>query len=223
MKCAQAKSLFSLYLDGAVTGRQMHALNGHLAGCPACAAEYSGWRGTQRLVAALGPRKAPADLNLRLRLAISREAALVRRRPWQSLQLHLENLLNAFMVPATAGAVSAIVIFGLLIGFFAMPAPLQASSEDVPTMLYTPPQLAQSPFSGGIGAIHDDSLVLEAYVDANGRVQDYRILSAPPDAEALVPALENMLIFTVFHPATAFGRPTSGRAVLSFSKINVHG
>jgi hypothetical protein len=32
-----------------------------------------------------------------------------------------------------------------------------------------------------------------------------------------------MLIFTVFHPATAFGRPTSGRAVLSFSKMTVKG
>jgi hypothetical protein len=75
----------------------------------------------------------------------------------------------------------------------------------------------------GMGAINDDSLVVEADIDANGRVQDYRILSAPADTQALLPQLKNMLIFTVFRPATAFGRPTSGRAVLSFSKINVKG
>jgi hypothetical protein len=80
-----------------------------------------------------------------------------------------------------------------------------------------------SPFSSNMDTVNADSIVVEAYVDANGRVQDYRILSAPNDARTLDPKLENMLIFTVFHPATAFGRPTSGRAVLSFSNINVKG
>jgi hypothetical protein len=32
-----------------------------------------------------------------------------------------------------------------------------------------------------------------------------------------------MLIFTVFRPATSYGRPTTGKAVLSFSEINVKG
>jgi hypothetical protein len=31
------------------------------------------------------------------------------------------------------------------------------------------------------------------------------------------------LIFTTFRPATNLGRPTAGRAVLSFSKISVRG
>ena len=90
-------------------------------------------------------------------------------------------------------------------------------------MLYTPPVLAQSPFSNGMERINAESIVIEAYMDANGRVQDYRILSAHAEADEIKPQLENMLIFTTFRPATAFGQPTSGRAVLSFSKINVRG
>ena len=39
----------------------------------------------------------------------------------------------------------------------------------------------------------------------------------------LLPKLNHMLIFTVFQPATNFGRPIPGRTVLSFSKINVRG
>jgi hypothetical protein len=54
-------------------------------------------------------------------------------------------------------------------------------------------------------------------------VQDYRILSQPDDDEALLPKVKNMLIFTTFRPATSMGRPTPGRAVISFSKINVRG
>ena len=127
------------------------------------------------------------------------------------------------MVPATAGLVSAVLIFGLLLGFFALPSQLQASSGDVPLMLYTAPQLEQTMFGTSLGSTGDDSVVIEAYVDANGRVEDYRILSQPDDAGAVLPEVKKILIFTTFRPALSMGRPTSGRAVISFSKISVRG
>ena len=223
MKCNEARPLFSLYLDSAVTGRQMQAVEAHLAGCEACRRDYAGLAQTQRLVCGLGRKPAPADLAVKVHVAISREAAAAHQSQFDGLRVRFANALNGFMVPATAGVVSAIIFFGLLISFLAIPAQLQATGNDVPTMLYSPPQLAASPFSEGFVNTNGDSVVVEAYVDANGRVQNYRILSAPENANALVPKLENMLIFTVFRPATAFGQPTSSRAVLSFSKINVKG
>jgi hypothetical protein len=119
--------------------------------------------------------------------------------------------------------VSAVLIFGLLLGFFALPGQLQASSGDVPLMLYTAPQLEQSVFGTSLGSIGEDSVVIEAYVDANGRVEDYRILSQSEDAQAVIPQVKNLLIFTTFRPALSMGRPTAGRAVISFSKISVKG
>ena len=71
--------------------------------------------------------------------------------------------------------------------------------------------------------IDDDSLVIEAYVDANGRVQDYRILSDSVDSKEVLPKVKQMLIFTTFRPALSMGRPTPSRAVLAFSKVNVKG
>jgi hypothetical protein len=62
-----------------------------------------------------------------------------------------------------------------------------------------------------------------AYVDSNGRVQDYRVMSDSDQSEQLLPQVKNMLIFTTFRPATLMGIPTAGRAVLSFSKISVKG
>jgi len=222
MKCAQAKPLFSPYLDGAVTGRQMRELDQHLANCTLCRREYSSLRRIQQLLSRAGRRKPPADLGLKLRVAISQEAANSRRRYGQGGMVRFQNALNAFMVPATAGLVTAVVIFILLMGFL---APLQANNSDVPLMLYTAPQLQQSAFGTALDSINDDSLVIEAYVGSDGRVQDYRILSK--DAEGLLPQIKkNMLIFTTFttfRPATSMGRPTPGRAVLSFSKISVKG
>ena len=74
MKCAEARHKFSPYLDGAVSGAEMHALRQHLNGCPDCHQKYAQLRRTQELMVQIGRRKAPADLALRLRVAISREA-----------------------------------------------------------------------------------------------------------------------------------------------------
>ena len=221
MKCAHANSLFSPYLDGAVTGAQMRALAAHLESCSACWQEYALLRQSQQLLAKAGRRKAPADLALNLRLAISREVAQRKGSYWRGWQVRLENALNAFAVPVTAGLVAAIGIFAFLMGSLALP--LQADNDDVPLMLNTAPQLQQTAFGMSLDSITDDSLVIEAYVDSNGRVQDYRILSDSKSTKELLPRVKNMLIFTTFQPATFMGQPTAGHAVLSFSKINVKG
>jgi Putative zinc-finger len=225
MNCAEYKKQFSLYLDGQVSGAEMHALTRHMETCPDCTREYAELRRTQQLLAGLSKAKpkAPADLALRLRLAISRESAPARRRRFEGAMVRLSNALNAFMVPATAGALSAVLTFGLLLGFFALPQQLEASSSDVPLMFYTGPQLERSAFGTSLGSIGDDSVVIEAFVGANGRIEDYRILSQPNGAQAALSQVKNLLIFTTFRPALSMGRPTAGRAVISFSKISVKG
>lgn len=223
MKCAEARQLLSPYLDGAVTGAQMHALSEHMARCRNCEREYSLLTETQRLLGQLGRKKAPTDLSLKLRVAISHEAAYARRPRFQGALVRLQNALNAFMVPATAGLVAAVVIFGVLMGFFGLPNVEAMSTNDVPLMLYTQPEWQSSAFGVTMGSVNSDSLVIEADVGSDGRVQDYRILSDPAEMEELLPQVKNMLIFTTFRPATSMGRPMPGRAVLSFSKISVKG
>jgi Putative zinc-finger len=225
MKCAQARPLMSPYLDGVVSGAQMQALGRHLEACAACNQEYALLRQTQQVLAGMGRRKVPSDLALRLRVAISRESARARRPYLESAMLRLQNVVNACMVPAMAGLAATVVAFGLLMGFMA--PPLQADEADVPLMLNTAPQLQQRAFGTSLDSIREDSLVIEAYVDANGRVQDYRILSGTANEKDLPPQVKNMLIdfmtFTTFRPATYMGRPTSGRAVFSFSRVSVKG
>lgn len=62
-----------------------------------------------------------------------------------------------------------------------------------------------------------DSLAVEAYVDSNGRVWNYRILSA---SKSLPPQIKHTLIFSTFRPATFMGQRTSGTATLIFSDVN---
>jgi Putative zinc-finger len=220
--CTQSKSMLSAYLDGAITGKQMHVLDQHLRQCPQCDRQYQSLRRTQSLLARVGPARVPEDLSLKLRLAISREAARRRSPHFGSLILHVENALRAFMVPATTGLVATILVFGVVVGMLTSPPAVHANASDVPLMFATDPELQPSSFGFTMGAVGEDSLVIEAYVDANGRVQDYRILSGSENPKD-IHELKNMLILTTFRPATWMGTPRSGTAILSFSKISVKG
>jgi hypothetical protein len=223
MMCPKARRLFSPYLDGRVTGAEMLALQNHLQQCAKCNQRYESLRQTQQLLMSVGRPKAPEDLALRLRVAISREVAAAKRPPFEGLLVRLENSLRAHMVPATAGFLSAVLIFGVAMVYFVAPSSLQANNDVPLVMVNTGPELQQTPLGITLDTINADSLVVEAYVDANGRVQDYRILSDTDASKDVLPEVKRMLIFTTFRPALSMGRPTASRAVLSFSKISVRG
>ena len=222
LQCPGAKRLFSPYLDGAVTGGEMLALQDHLSECAECNGEYQELRRTQQLLVSVGRAKAPEDLGLRLRVAISREAARTKR-PYEGLLVRIENALRAHLVPATAGFLSAVIIFGIAMVYFVEPSTLLAHNDVPLVMVNTAPELQQSAFGMSLDSINADSLVIEAYVDENGRVQDYQILSDPDASKDVLPQVKRMLIFTTFRPALSMGRPTPSRAVLSFSRISVRG
>ena len=215
MDCKQAKSKFSSYLDGAVSGHEMLDISAHLDGCGTCQSSYRSLQRTQAMLASLGTRKAPQDLELRLRLAIQQERSRSAARMLENLGLRIEHAINSFMLPATAGLVTAVIMFGVLIGCFARPV----VGNDIPTSLYTPPRLAAGPYA--IQGL-DSPVLIEASVDSSGRVLAYRILSGH-DSDSLRMKIDNALIFTTFEPARAFGEPASGHVVLAFATVDVKG
>ncbi len=223
MRCTEARPLFPLYQDGAVTGMEMHALSEHMGECDVCQSEYLKLENTRLLVSSLGRKAAPPDLALKIRVAVSRERSRSFRHILASYAVRLENGVNAFMFPATAGIVSAVVFFVALIGFFVPP---KADADDVVPGVYMrarllPPQSAMSS-SADIDLNLDTPVVVQAYVDTGGRVQNYEII-AGPDTEAIRSQLNRALLFTSFSPAYAFGQPVPGTAVISFSHVNVKG
>ena len=220
MKCSEAKRMFSPMLDSLLDAKEARTLNGHIAECESCGTQFAALNRTKWMLATMEPHAAPPELALRLKVAVSQQLATRRQGRWDGIQVRWENALNAFMFPATAGLVSAVLIFGMLIGVL-VPAHF-SSSNDVPTMLYTPPEMTSAPFGLESGTANGDAILVEAQVDSHGRVQDYRVLNGTGEAE-LSPAMKNAPIFTQFRPATNFGLPTTGRVVISFSNINVGG
>ena len=224
-ECSSIRDQFSSYLDGAITGVAMQSVAAHLESCAPCGTDFAAWRATQLLLAGLGPAKPPADLALRLRVAISQERAHTARRSLARWQVRWQNTVAPLLLQASAGLASAVLLIGtvtLLVGTFAAPEPLQAS--DAPPATASSPRFLYSTFENTDGAMarRGDSLIIEAYVDDEGRVYDFRILSGPDDPRIRA-QIENMLLFSVFEPARVFGQPVKGLAVLSFSGVSVRG
>ncbi|HKD80426.1 MAG TPA: zf-HC2 domain-containing protein [Candidatus Angelobacter sp.] len=219
MKCEEAKPLFSSYIDGAVSGAEMHQVSGHLEKCRECQSEYVVLENTRSLLSSLGRRQPPPDLALKIRVAISNERSRRGRRLLQGYLVRLEDAFNGFMFPATAGLLSAIVFIGSLIGLL---TPAQVSAyDDVPSAFYTPPRLELSEYPEP-QLILDSPVVIETYVDSTGRVENYRIISGRDDDEVRA-QLNRALLWTKFAPAQSFGHPVPGKAIMSFSHINVKG
>ncbi len=219
MRCTEARPLFSSYLDRAVSGTEMHEISGHLDQCAECQQEYVLLENTRSLVSSLGRRQPPSDLALKIRVAISSSRSRNSVGWFQRYALRIENAFRGFMFPATAGVLSAIVFFGVLIVLL-VPAQVSAN-DDVPSTFYTPPRLQLSEYPENQLNL-DSPVVIETYVDASGRVENYRIISGRDDEEVRE-QLNRALLFTIFAPAQSFGRPVPGKAIMSFSHINVKG
>jgi hypothetical protein len=217
---------FTEYLDGRLTGREMQRVSAHLERCRECAGEWEVLRRMQTSLSSLGSVAEPPDLPLRIRVAVSQEMARKRQNAVHVWTLAWKNTVGPFLLQASAGFASAVLLMGtviVLVTMFAQPEAARAYADE-PLGMVTSPRLlylsAGAP-SNQIGEI-PGSVVVEAYVNGSGQVYDYRIVSGPAD-ETTRAQVENLLLWSVFEPARRFGQPVRGLAVLSFSGVSVRG
>jgi putative zinc finger protein len=210
--CNQVQTeLLTDYIDGRLTGREMQKMDEHLQACQGCMQEWKWLRDVQSAVAGLGPVKEPADLPLRIRVAVSQERARSRR---------------SILLQAGAGFASAVLLLGtivFLVSVLAKPETAQATSDEPLGNATAPRLLYFSNAQGGNAATAiDGPVVVEVCINDSGEVYDYRIVSGPTDATTRS-QVENLLLFSRFAPARFFGQPVRGLAVLSFSGVSVRG
>jgi hypothetical protein len=216
---------FSEYLDGRLTGLEMQRIAAHLEDCRGCAGEWYALRNAQASLAALRPVPEPKDLLLRIRVAVSQERARRSKSVFHTWRLVWQNTVGPFLLQATAGFASAVLLLGtvvVLVGLVAQPQVAHAGDE--PLGNATAPRLLYSLASTGDDDIASlpGPVVVEAYVNDSGWVYDFRIVSGPNDS-ATRAQVEHLLVESVFAPARFFGQPVRGLAIVSFSGISVRG
>ena len=222
--CNTIRNSFSDYLDGAVSGHEMQAIAGHLESCQACTREFAEWRAVQNSLALLRPAKAPANLGLKLRLAISRENAKRTFSSFDRLKLQWENSVRPMLIQVSAGFAVAVALLsgvGFLLGTVAVPQAVLANDEPLGAMT-APHYLYSAAHPIPIVTPQDTTIVVEADVNDQGRVYDYNIVSGPQDPGVNI-QVGDQLLLSVFEPARVFGAPIRGRVLLTFSGVSVRG
>ena len=212
--CMNIRSHFSDYLDGRCEREELKSVRFHLGLCATCQQDLERMQAVQAELRGLARRRVPPELGLRLRIRMSHE---LHRNLLGRLWVRFENAFQPLLLPASGGVLTAIIFFVLIMGSQFVP---RSTSPDIPLGFYTPPRvriLAPLNFNAG-----DQSVVLLTQIDAAGRVMSYRVLSGQPSPQ-LSHDLDRIIYFSLFDPATAFGKPTGGQVVLSLRRITVRG
>lgn len=225
MVCNAVQGKFTDYLDGRLSGAEMQEITTHLDSCHWCAREWNSLRSTQAALADLGQVPEPEDLVLKIRVAVSQERARARQSIRQTWGLAWKNTIGPFLFQVSTGFASAVLLLGtvtVLVTMFTQPQPVQASDEPLgvasaPRLMYLSSGVGQD----DIGAA-SNPVVVEVYINNEGQVYDYRIVSGPDDA-ATRAQVENLLLLSRFQPARFFGQPVRGLAVISFAGVSVRG
>ncbi len=114
------------------------------------------------------------------------------------------------------------VLIGSLTWLIGTAAPVQANDDRLadlhpPRFLYS--QLPPEPIatSGQFVAV-----LVDAKVNADGRVYDYSVVQGPSDPQTRA-RIEANLLSSYFKPATVFGVPVPGHAMMTYTTVDVHG
>jgi Putative zinc-finger len=212
--CSEIRSYFSDYMDGVCPSETVHSVRYHLAHCVACASDLERYEALHTELRHLSRQQVTPQLALRLRVQMSQE---LHRNLLQRFKVRLENVFRPVLLPSAAGVLVALISIALMLG---AGTPQSSSVPDVPLDLVTPPRVqVLPPMNFDTGA---QPLVLVTYVNAQGRVTSYKIISGQ-QSPGLMQRLDQMMYYSLFQPATSFGQPTKGQVVLSFRTITVRG
>jgi hypothetical protein len=192
-------------------------LTGHLLGCGSCHEEYEY---QARLISPLRELSAvepPPDLAMAIQVRASARHGISFRERWQ---VRLSNLMRPVALPAAGGVLTALILFVVLIPAFYV-SRAAGLNQDVPTALMTEPRFKQA----SALPVYEDVLV-EAWIDEQGKISSFQVLNAPLGAAVDKNSgflSGDVLLTTIFEPATRFGQPTAGKVLLSFRRITIRG
>ncbi len=121
-------------------------------------------------------------------------------------------------LPVAGGLISAMLMFGVLIPSVSF---ARIKTIEPPSPVFTEPdgqvvgegefprlESANQPISKG-------SVVVLLVIDDRGRVRDYHVTQG-----AMTQEVQNFILFSVFTPATMFGKPTWGEVQAVFGAEN---
>jgi hypothetical protein len=224
MNCRKTRKMLNAYLDDSLLWMEAEAVESHLGQCHACVSEYRQLLALKQVLRSLNRREPPSELALQLRIEISKlQSGLTLARACA----RMKDFLRPVLLPAFSGVVLTFFLFLVPFNSFFPGSRLSASGRDIPIGLFTDPRpdpafVRQFMEINNINNV-EKPFTVETYIGMDGRVISYTIIDGPRDQET-IRKLDQFLLFQgLFEPATYFGKPTTGKFLWSFDKIDVVG
>ncbi len=222
MNCRWMRNNLGAYHDGELSSAKRLAARLHLSACSRCFAESERLEDLSPLAATLSPVRPPANLNMRLRLAVYREMARETwaRRTLRAIRAGLIDGMRPLAIRTGGGLLAALLLFGVVMpDLWTVRA---ASRHDVPLTylakgFVNPPAMAMLAPNG-----IQENVTVVVYIDMRGQVYDLEVLNHSGD-NRLHLQIANTLLFSEFEPATNFGLPVAGRLLITFTYYTVNG
>jgi len=225
MNCEKVRKTLSAFLDSNLAPERFDTMTQHLAQCRDCssyARELGDLHSALRNLPAAAP---PALLATELQVLASRERMRQLSRStytalfhyWMAeMRLFFDNLMRPIAIPFAGGLVSAVFLFTMLMPTLQFP---HLTLNDVPSGLFTQSVATVEtipPFGFG-----ENNVVVQVMLDEQGNVVDYDL----PDnvSSKLRNDIANMILFTKYEPATAYGVPIAAKVMVCFRRIDVKG
>jgi hypothetical protein len=218
---AVQESLWDFMAD-ALNGCERERVSRHLEDCRDCDLHRSEVRSLRMGLKGLPNVQVSPLLGTRLRVIASRERSrqMLRRDLAARLaelraraRLMFDNLLRPIAVPAAGGVLASLFCFGVIVDSLHV---RPNWDNDIPIGLYTKVILDDvTPFSVG-----GQDVMVQLTVDPNGKVSDWSVPSGDASSDELQ-EIGNLVAYSSFIPATAFGQRVSGKILVGINHINV--
>ncbi|PYT27725.1 MAG: hypothetical protein DMG57_17390 [Acidobacteria bacterium] len=227
MNCESVQRKLSAFQDRSLGPEAFGAIAEHLVSCRECASYSEDVGEICSSLRELPRFMPPARLLTQLQVLASRERAYRLSHNtlpalihyWRAeLRLVVDNLMRPFAIPFAGGLLSAVFLFSMLVPTFQFQRHMH---NDVPSGLYTQSDATVDAFPPPFGFSEND-VVVQLTLDAKGSVVDYSLPNGSVSKQ-MRNDIANMILFTKFQPATAFGLPAASTVLISFRRIVVKG
>jgi hypothetical protein len=224
MSCENVQELISLLVDGRMPETEREKVLTHIGACWQCGARLAALQAQRTIMRQMAQAPMPADLTARLSVMASheRERRLGRasfserlRRLSSKIDLAFDNLMRPVALPITGGLLSTLLLFGLIMPSLSFSHPNggydfstvpqgsivatpwnQGADDDAADFpIFAPPDQPKSDYVN----------IVNLSIDEFGRVADWSIVRGQ-----LTDEMKDIIMFSRFEPATAFGVRTSG-------------
>jgi hypothetical protein len=224
LNCKSVRSALWDFAAGTLDESDRLMVAAHLAECRECDLHRAEVRSLRTGLKSLPEKTVSPLLRTRLRVIASRERSrqeLRRNLAARMAELRsraklvFDNLLRPIAVPAAGGMLASFLCFGAIVDTLHYHPEWQ---NDIPVGLYT--QVAfdnVSPFS-----VDGKDVMVQLTIDQNGAVSGFELPQGTASPEEMR-EIGNLVLYSSFSPATAFGQRVTGKVLVNILHINVRG